>query len=163
MDYGQVIYTTLLNDGIPPNLANIMTAQSKFESANYTSNVFLNCNNAFGYKYEGQAIAESCNISPEGDSYAGYDNVEDSAHEIAAWIGRRIAEGNFPADLRTITTPAQYAILLKQSGYFGAPLDVYTNGLTRFFKVYKAEVIAGGGIVVALVLGFYLYKHSKNL
>jgi hypothetical protein len=99
MDYGQVIFDTLISQGLPVSLSNLVVSQSKHETANYTSNIFLHCNNCFGYKWVSQSYSTGpCLSSPEGDYYAAYNSIIDSAKEIAAWIYRRQDEGIFPDD-----------------------------------------------------------------
>lgn len=151
----QKIYGELIKNGIPRNLALLIVAQSKHETANYTSNVFRSCNNAFGYKYVGQTLSTGpCTGSPEGDRYAKYATVENSAKELALWIKRRQAEGKFPQDLTTITTAAKYALLLKNSGYYGDSVSNYTNGLLAWFKDNITPVAGIGGIILAIGVFF---------
>lgn len=151
MNYEQIIYTQLLTDGMPEQLALLIVAQSKHETANYTSSVFKSCNNAFGYKYVGQKLALSaCNNAPEGGSYAKYATVGDSAREIAQWIKRRQAEGRFPANLATITTAEQYAGLLKMAGYYGDSVTNYTAGLLNWFKTNITPIAGISGTAIAL-------------
>jgi len=133
-EIGKLIHDTAVADGMPPMLSNLIEAQSKHETANYTSNAFINNHNCFGYKHvvgahwqDGAGI-----ISSEGDRYAHYENIENSVHEICAWILRRQKDGKFPRDLTAIGTPTDYAVLLKQAGYFGDPLQNYINGLTHY-------------------------------
>jgi hypothetical protein len=166
MDYGQVIFDTLISQGLPVSLSNLVVSQSKHETNNYTSNVFLHCNNCFGYKWDGQSYSTgACLSSPEGDYYAAYNSVIDSAKEIAAWIYRRQDEGIFPDDLSTITTPTQYATLLKQSQFFTDNLAVYISGLTRWFKLYQVPVLTGLGSLVLIAVGiiaFSAYEKKMN-
>ena len=130
MIFDDRIYGQAVADGMPAILSTFIVAQARHETADYTSNVFTSCNNCFGYKWVGQALATGpCTGSPEGDSYAKYDSIEKSTHEITGWIKRRQAEGKFPANLNTIVTPDQYATLLKQSGYYGDSLQTYLAGL----------------------------------
>lgn len=154
MNYEGIIYTEAIRQGMPVNLAFLIVAQSKHETANYTSNVFKTCKNAFGYKYVGQSLALSaCTDSPEGNKYAKYASVQDSTKEICAWIRRRQNEGKFPANLATISNPAQYAQLLKNSGYYGDPVSVYTKGLTTWLKE-NITVSNIGGFLIAIGVFF---------
>jgi uncharacterized FlgJ-related protein len=130
----QRIFKQAMAEGMPARLADLIAAQSQHETGNYTSGVFQLNNNCFGYKYVGQKIATKGGASPEGDSYARYKSIEDSVTEITGWIKRRQAEGKFPEDLALIQTPEQYATLLKRSGYFGAPMNEYIKGLTRWYR-----------------------------
>lgn len=151
----ETIYNELLTNGIPPQLALLVVAQSKHETNGYTSNVFKTCNNAFGYKYVGQAIAKSCSQSPELDNYAGYSTVENSAKEMAFWIKRRQAQGIFPANLNEIQSASQYAMLLKNSGFYGDTVTNYTAGLLRWFKSNITIVSSGLGLIIAAVVVFF--------
>ena len=157
MDPGQIIYNTLKGDGIPDPLSLFVVAQSKHETANYTSNVFKTCNNAFGYK----AVfgAPACTQSPEGGSYKFYSGgVVDSAHEISAYLKRRVADGKFPA-LHLINSPEQYATLLKNANYYGDPLPVYTAGLLRWIQRYDSAILGTGSV---LLIGVVIWQLLKN-
>lgn len=141
---------------MPPNLAKLIVAQAKFESANFTSPVFKANNNFFGYKYVGQSIASKGSPAPksEGDFYAKYKRIEDSIIELCNWIKRRVNEGIFPKDLTTIKTPGQYATLLKRKNYYGVSVPHYTKGLQRYFKAITG--ISGLLILGAVGLWFLL-------
>jgi uncharacterized FlgJ-related protein len=160
--YQDIIYNALLGQKIPPLLAKIVTAQSQFESGNYKSKVFLTDNNAFGYKYVGQKIATQGLPSPasEGDHYAHYNSVQDSAIELANWLKRRHKEGKLPA-LETITSPQQYSKLIKAANYYGASESTYTKGITKIFNSLKiGPVVTGltGLIIIAAI--FFLIKRK---
>jgi flagellum-specific peptidoglycan hydrolase FlgJ len=159
--YQQIIYDTLIGQKIPPILAKIVTAQSQFESGNFKSNVFLKDNNAFGYKYVGQKIATKGIPSPasEGDNYAHYNNVQDSASELANWLKRRRKEGKLPA-LETITTPAQYSKLIKAAGYYGASENTYTKGITKIFNSLKIGPVVTGltGLIIIAAIFFFIKR-----
>src|SRR5574337_72677 len=155
----QIVYSTALNDGMPNILALLITAQAKHETNNFTSNIFLNCNNAFGYKVFGNATA--CPANPD---YELYPNLSASTHEITAWIKRRLNEGNFPA-LDTITTPQYYSTLLYQNGYFTDSINNYTNGLIAWFK---SSIPLNNSLPLYIAGGLFLFmfikkKKSKNL
>jgi hypothetical protein len=157
MDPGQTIYNTLKGDGVPDPLSSIVVSQARHETNNFTSNVFNTCNNAFGYKAVYGAL--SCTQSPEGGNYEYYPGgVVDSAHEISRYLFRRVNDGSFPP-LHTITTPEQYATLLKAVGYYGAPLSEYTAGIIRWFKLYSPGIIGAGSL---LLIGFAIYLFTKK-
>lgn len=163
MAYQEVIYQTLIDQKIPPLLAKIVTAQSQFESGNYQSNVFKTDNNAFGYKYVGQKIATRGLPSPvsEGDHYAHYASVSDSAKEIANWLKRRLKEKKLPP-FEQITSPGQYSKLIKQAGYYGASENTYTKGITKIFNQLKIGPLSAGlGGIVIIALIFFLIKNKK--
>lgn len=133
-----IVYRTAIAEGMPHTLAELIVAQSKHESQNYTSNVFKKNNNLFGYKYVGQKGATKGSPAPSNEglagAYARYETIEGSVKELTGWIKRRQKEGSFPADLTEIDSPEKYATLLRKSGYFGAPLSQYIAGLTRYYK-----------------------------
>jgi hypothetical protein len=133
---GDLIFATAFADGMPANMCRLIEAQSRHETGNYKSNAFLTNKNCFGYKvFKGSKWQQGAGItSSEGDPYAKYATVEDSVHELCAWIHRRQLGTQFPADLTTIKTPADYAQLLKKCGYFGDTVGHYTSGLTHFLS-----------------------------
>lgn len=131
-----VIYSELLNQGIPDPLAKLVTAQSGHETNGWTSSVYLNDNNAFGFGYDGVS------------SYYGYNSVEESVADLAAWLGYKYSLGKFPA-LSTVTTADQYAQLLKANSYYGDTVSNYTSGIKRWFSD-NIEIIAGSISIVAL-------------
>lgn len=134
---GSLIYSTAFGDGMPAGLCSLIEAQSKHETGLYTSNAFIKNNNCFGYKYVKAARWQSGAgiTSSEKDPYAKYDSIENSVHELCAWIIRRRNEGKFPADLSEIKTPQYYANLLKRCGYFGDTIENYVNGLTHYLNI----------------------------
>jgi uncharacterized FlgJ-related protein len=156
MAYDERIYNKAIADGMPPVLATLIVAQCRGESANYTSNVFLSCNNLNGYKWVGQSIATGpCLKSPEGDYYARYATIEDSVHELTQWIKRRQADGYFPQDLSTITTPEQYAKYLvadPNHHYYGTTIQAYTSMLAAQLKYIGNLATSTGGSAVLLIL-----------
>lgn len=164
--YDRIIYKAAIDEGLTPRLAELMVAQAKHESAVYKSAVFQRCNNAYGYKYVGQSLAQSCSLSPEGDKYAGYKSVEDSAKEVARWIKRRWEQ------FESITTPEDYALVLERNGYFGDSLSVYQRALNKFWyplkgmantavTKYPTETVLTGVTFFSL-LGYYVYRIAKK-
>lgn len=139
-DYFSRIKQIAIADGMPVRLSELIAAQAAHETANFTSKVFVQNNNAFGYKYVKGAIWQdgAGRTSTEGDPYAKYASLANSVHELTAWIGRRVKEGKFPPDLNTITTPLGYASLLKSCGYYGDTAQNYTAGLAAALNRYSA-------------------------
>lgn len=111
-------------------LATLIYAQSEHETAKFTSNVFKQNKNLFGYKYTSKSIYQigKGNGSPEGDYYGKYPSYEYSVLEISDWIGRR------KQAFEKVVTPEDYAKALKNNGYYGASLTTYTNALIRYVK-----------------------------
>lgn len=157
----EIIYNQATANGMPLQLAALIVAQARHETGNYTSAAFTNCNNCFGYKYVGQDIATQCIKSSEADFYAGYDTINDSVTELTDWISRRQDEGKFPADLSTITTPDNYAALLKNAGYYGDSLTNYTNALIKWLQQIGANLptpTGSGIILILLALGLIVFR-----
>ncbi len=127
------VQSVAASDGMPPVLAKLIAAQAAHETGWFSSNAFKQNNNLFGYKYVRGAKWQlgAGRTSTEGDPYAKYATIDDSIHELTAWIKRRQRDDLFPADLTTIETPTEYANLLKACGYYGAPVQEYVSGLTR--------------------------------
>lgn len=148
----QIVYTTALNDGMPQPLALIIVAQAKHESGNFTSAIFTDCNNAFGYKVFGNAAP-----CPSHPDYEFYPSLADSVHEITGWIKRRLNAGNFPA-LNTITDPGQYAALLQKNGYFTDSLTNYSNGLYAWYQPNINAGISGTVILAGIALLLIIRK-----
>lgn len=148
--FADKIYSTLRAGDLPPALCSLIVAQARVESANFTSHVFLSCNNAFGYKATG--TAPKCTGSPEGDYYKKYASVADSAAEITAWIRRRQRDGIFPTDLTTILTPEQYAALLKKAGYYGSSQTAYASAMRGYWIQNKPPTGGLGVLAIATLL-----------
>lgn len=156
MAYDNQVYSAAIADGMPPALALLIVAQSKHESDNYTSPLFLDCKNAFGYGY---GVA-TCN----GHPYKGYYSIVESTHEVTAWIKRRLAEGNFPP-LSQVTTPQQYAQLLNDNGYYTDSIEHYAAGLLRWFSDNVGGVVTIGiaGIAVGLIVFYMLFQKEFHV
>jgi hypothetical protein len=139
------VYTACISQGIPRALALLITAQSKHESANYTSSVFLDCNNSFGYK----AVYGAPSCSGHSD-YKYYPNIEASAIEVCGWLKRRVADGSFPP-LNTISDPDNYAALLKNAGYYGDTVSNYAAGIKRWFTTNLTAISTGTILIIGAI------------
>lgn len=151
MNSQQQIFNEVKRYNFPTALANLIAAQAAHETGNFTSAIFLDCNNAFGYK--SVTSATNCNLHP---TYKAYSTVEQSADEIVNWIQRRQSEGNFPSDLSTIQTPEDYAYYLKYNGYFEDTAANYAAGITNYLSNFSpsanmALYVAGFGVLILLL------------
>lgn len=159
------------SDPLPAGLANLVIAQDRYETADYSSDVFNQDNNLGGYTYTGSKWQAGPGLAkPGGGNYAHYTTLENSAGEKVDYIYRRVADGSFPADLTTITTPGQYAQLLKGAGYYGDTLTNYTNGLVRWFQDLTGEAVTAVrnnpglpllGILALVFAGIFFSKKAK--
>ena len=153
MSWQPTIYQTALLDGMPVILAQLIAAQAAHETGNFTSAVFKDCNNAFGYN----AVRSFCLAHT---TYQNYPTVQDSVHELTGWIKRRLNEGNFPS-LNTITTPLQYATVLKKNGYYTDATSNYANGISFYFE-RVSNATGGASIALAGLFLFLIVKRSKR-
>lgn len=161
MDVANRLYNRFTGGGIPSLLAGYMTAQSAHETGGWTSPIFLECNNCFGYKWIGQSTAAGpCYSHP---SYAAYYTIEQSADELIKWIQRRQRDGSFPQNLNSITSPDQYATLLKNAGYYEDSLSTYANGLRAWLSQLSLTEKVGGGIGILLIGGLLFYAYRKKI
>lgn len=158
MNYDNIIYNAAISKGLTSYLAALMVAQAKLETALYTSKTFKENNNAFGYKrYKGSIYQSgSGRISTEGDAYASYSSLKNSALEVAAWIKRRYK------NYQNITTPSEYAAQLKKDGYFGGSVSNYIKILEKYFSKIRLKntlsFAAFALVSIALIIGINKIK-----
>ena len=81
MTLDQQIYDTAIKNGFNPIAAKLIVAQARFESADYTSNVFKQNNNTSGIKFIGQPNAVQGTLSPEGNYYAKFNTIQDAIND----------------------------------------------------------------------------------
>lgn len=152
MNYSQRIYNEVKRYNFPDALANLIAAQAAHETGNFTSGVFTDCLNCFGYK----SLSTTTNC-PGHPAYKLYPTVEASADEVVNWILRRQSEGKFPADLSTINTPDYYAQLLKNAGYFEDTAANYSAGISNYL-VNLATPANGLILAAAIITGILLIR-----
>jgi uncharacterized FlgJ-related protein len=162
--YARALQGTDTNPGLPDTLAQLVVAQSEHESGNYTSDVFVNTGgNAFGYKYSGSKYQHG-----DYNGYAKYLSLDDSTAEVVDYIYRMVADGSFPADLSTITSPDQYATLLqnaKPGPYYGDTEANYSAGLANWFQANVLQPLQQNpslGVAILVGLAFIGYLISKR-
>jgi uncharacterized FlgJ-related protein len=156
MDYATEVYNraltgTVKNPGLPDTLAQLVVAWSEHESGGYTSPVFENTANAFGYKYSGSNYQRG-----NYEGYAKYDSIDDSTSEIVDYVYRRVRDGSFPSDLTTITTPDQLATLLqnaKPGPYYEDSETNYANGLANWFSSNVLQPLQNNPALGLVILG----------
>lgn len=178
----QIIYNTALKYGFTPDAAKFVVAQARFESADYTSNVFKANNNTSGMKYVGQPLATRGTIAPKseqstscrnggkcynGDFYAKFNSIQDSVEDKIGRLYNITKGGVSPQQLKNAKTPEEFAKLLKKRGYYTDKEEIYARGLKN--KLLKIEVIEfvnenrnylSLGIVLVLIGLFYYYKSN---
>lgn len=142
----EIIFSRLIQNGFPASFAKLVTAQSGHETNGWTSDVYNNDNNAFGYGYD-------------GTSYKDYDSVESNVDDVSGYIKRKVQSGVFP-DPSTISDPNQWATLLKQAGYYTDSQSNYAAGIARWFNDNLQSIAISSGLVIFgfLMLWFLLRK-----
>jgi len=106
-----------------PNLEKFLIAQSKFETANYTSNIFRENNNLFGMKLP---KSRSTTATGENRGHATFKNTRDSVIDMTKWLNM------YRSQAQRITTLSEYVTFLKSKRYFEDSITNYLNGLTRW-------------------------------
>jgi uncharacterized FlgJ-related protein len=125
-DIGKDIYLRLIESGFNVTQAQYITAQAAHETANFTSKIFTENNNLFGYKFVGQQIAQG---SKNGHAY--YENIADSIQDYKNYYNRR----GYPAIFANIS---EFVKALKRNNYFEASETEYLNGVKHFYNLYFA-------------------------
>lgn len=160
--YSRAVKGSPVNPGLPKKLAELVAWMAMHETKGFTSNAWRIDNNGFGYKWVGSRYQVGRGIqASEGDFYGRYANAGDSVDELVDWIYRRRAVGKFPEDLSEITTPEQFATLLKQSGYYGDTVKNYTAGLKRWAIDLAVKGAAFGSLVLFGVAVWGVFKLSR--
>jgi hypothetical protein len=140
----QVIYSWLrTNYALPDPISKIITAQSGHETGGWTSNIWLQNNNGFGYGYQG------------GGNYEFYNTVQDSVDDLIGWLGRHVP------GYETITDPDTYAQALKNNGYYTDSESNYSAGVSRWLN-NNLQLVAGGSVAVLVIVALLIYLVTKK-
>jgi len=123
-DTGRAVYLLLLEAGFYSRQAKFIMAQAAHETANFTSAVFLQNKNLFGYGFRGQQIAKGVK-----NGYANYETIKDSIQDFKNYYQR----GKYP---EVFTSIEEYVKALKKAGYYEADETEYLNGCKHFYKLY---------------------------
>lgn len=123
-EIGRNVYLLLIEAGFNWYQAQLITSQAAHETANFSSKIFKENNNLFGYKYAGQKIAIG---SRYGHAY--YKSIEDSIEDYKNYYVRNNYLQSYP-DIKT------FASKLKEKRYFEADLQTYVKGMEHFYNLY---------------------------
>lgn len=144
MTNDEIIYNVAIKNGFNPVSAKLVVAQSRFETADYTSAVFKSNLNTSGMKFAGQPLAIKGTLVPYGerssrcqavtrgqvggygpsqcvnnDHYAKFPSVEVSARDKIERNFTKTMGGVTPEQLKAAKTPEEFADLLKRRRYYG--------------------------------------------
>jgi hypothetical protein len=127
----QAVYNTAIKQGFNPIAAKLIVAQARFESSDYTSNVFLKNNNTSGMKYIGASQINAqrgtpapsnertCNLQCDRDFYARFNTVQDSINDVIKRLYTKTMGGVTPQMLKDSTSAEDFARKLKMRSYYG--------------------------------------------
>jgi uncharacterized FlgJ-related protein len=127
-DTETIIRNVLKREKVSPFVIELLVAQSKHESGNYTSKLTLH-NNLFGRHYSKiDTFAISDGATAEGHSrFAIYPSVEYATLSQLAYLKRKGYSFKW-------NTAREYAVELKRKRYYEADISVYANSLNRLIK-----------------------------
>jgi uncharacterized FlgJ-related protein len=169
VNYDQEIYNTAIKQRFNPIAAKLIAAQARFESADYTSNVFKRNNNTSGIKFIGQPNATQGTLSPEGNYYARFNTVQDGINDKIVRLYNITMKGVTPQQLKDSTSANEFASLLKQRGYYGSSENEYASGLkSKLLKINVLEFVKNNkivlifGVILLLTGTFYYFKNKRN-
>lgn len=172
----QEIYNAAIDSGANNYLAKLVVGQSRLETGDYKSHQVQVNNNLFGFKYSPNSqYSKVGNISPEGDPYAKYDNIGDSAKDyFARWWQKNSNDNNgtrlndFNSALNGYDTDT-FAKMLKGYGYYTNQsgestqdsINNYSNGVaSKLRKINVVEFVNNNSaaiILITLSLAAYIY------
>lgn len=119
--------------------ANLIYAGWAHETNGFTSEVCLTLNNFGGlkkFKEQPPGITDEMCTSSEGDSYQAFESPKHYAKYFAYYITLYEEYGIFQAD-----TAAKYAQVLKDGGYYGDPVEVYSKGMYHWLdKLWAGDI-----------------------
>ncbi len=114
------IINAFTNDGYSLKVAQWWVAISKFETANFRSNLAINYNNLFGMKVANKRPRDQAGASPSG--FASYDSWAQSIRDQLLYL----KYFNYPKDFESLQDLVAF---MKSKGYFEEPLSVYLSGV----------------------------------
>lgn len=122
------IRRVLKSEGVEPFIIELLVAQSKHESAEYSNNI-TRYNNIFARHYsKSDPYATSAGAAGEGHTrFAKYPSVE-AATRSQLWYFR---SRGYSFRWRT---PYEFSKECKQKGYYEAPLTLYTRAIEKYMQ-----------------------------
>lgn len=137
--YKDIVFDSFRAAGFNEDLAALLTSQSAFETANWTSKLFLEQNNLNGMKEakkrkttdidNGFFSAAAGTFEADKIGYSEYKNINEAA------IDTRYYWESFK-NPETFDSVAAFVACLKKAGYFEANESAYKTGVEYYYKLY---------------------------
>jgi len=126
--YEKEIRDVLEEEGLEPYVIELLVAQSKHESGNYT-NGLTKYNNVFARHYhKTDTFATSAGAKAEGHSrFAKYPTIKNATLSQIYYLRRMKYSFEWKST-------SDFANELKSKHYYEAPIEVYVSALNRFIK-----------------------------
>lgn len=120
--YEEEIIRVLREQGVGENLSQIILAQAKHESGNFSSVIFEENWNPFGMK---QARVRQTTCIGTNRGHGVYSSLSDAVIDYVLWMKDR----NVPFKGKCLKS---YVMILKSKGYFEDDFDNYVRGMEYF-------------------------------
>ena len=127
--------------------------QAAGESEGFNSPVSESDNNLTGIKFANQLNATPGTMSPEGNRYARFADLDAWAHAFY----HELTKGSNPLGASNIE---DFAARLKQNGYFGAPLDQYITMIKSWLPSLKKYLSITTTAIASLFLPVLIFLTS---
>jgi len=111
--------------GLDGEQARTIISQAAHESDFWRSPVFKNSNNMFGIKTHNRTVEGKRQSAYNG--YTTYKDIEGSLNDIIDLLRLRYS-------LKAAYDVFAYALILKERGYYEAPLKEYVGGMLNAYK-----------------------------
>lgn len=111
-------------------MATMWTMVSIAETADYTSNLFVNHHNLFGMKHPKKRKTTS--IGQTSSGFASYNTEEEAILDLVYYM----QEFDYPSNF---TTPESQLKFMKAKGYFEEPYEQYWNLLQAWYQKILKE------------------------
>lgn len=126
-----LIYKTLIEKGYSQRHASYWVMVSKFETANYTSDLFRYHNNLWGMSYFRNGARPTKGTyrvyyNGKPTRFAGYKTKQAAVEEIVLYL----EHANYPKDFNDLKS---FILFMKKKGYFEEPFWYYYSAIS----VYK--------------------------
>lgn len=124
--YDQIMREVFISNDISPAMAEILIAQARHETGNFTSNLFVKSNNAFGMRHPSKRPTTSLGPFARAEGrggYAHYESLEDSAMDMVLYLRAR----NIP----NYSQVRPYIRHIKKKNYFEDSYYRYAKAVER--------------------------------